>query len=401
MINPSPFPQSPFVSPFPQTPQIKVEKPQPREVGMPRYLNYLADLSGCGHWRILWPEQVINATGVGISHSLTAMVSDPRFYKGLKAVKLQRQASSSQLQFLKFLKQIQQEAGFKIIYEVDDVVFKEDIPDYNKFKFAFDTEEIRSNCVEMINMVDEVTVTCPYMRDLYKKRTGQEKISVVPNFVPDFWMGNKFNGRKVVESFDKNKKKPRILYTGSGAHYDVDNKVGGKDDFEGVRDYVRATVDKYQWVFVGAYPPQLADLVTSGKIEFYRWQNLLQYPQFIANLNAQLMVAPLQNNSFNKAKSDIKFIEACTLGIPCLCQDMETYYTAPDSLKFGSVQELSDKVDSILDWKNRTKYYKNVYKLREIGANRILELEPNIGSHLEALNTEFGDPKRKYIPLWQ
>ncbi len=91
-------------------------------------------------------------------------------------------------------------------------------------------------------------------------------------------MGNKFNGRKVVDSFDKNKKKPRILYTGSGAHYDVDNKVGGKDDFEGVRDYVRATVDKYQWVFVGAYPPQLADLVTSGKIEFYRWQNLLQYP---------------------------------------------------------------------------------------------------------------------------
>ena len=95
MINPSPFPQSPFVSPFPQAPQIKVEKPQPREVGMPRYLNYLADLSGCGHWRILWPEQVINATGVGISHSLTAMVSDPRFYKGIKAIKLQRQYLSN------------------------------------------------------------------------------------------------------------------------------------------------------------------------------------------------------------------------------------------------------------------------------------------------------------------
>ena len=168
-----------------------------------------------------------------------------------------------------------------------------------------------------------------------------------------------------------------------------------------MRDYIRATVDKYQWIFVGAYPPQLVDLVTSGKIEFYRWQNLLQYPQFIANLNAQLMIAPLQNNSFNKAKSDIKFIEACTLGIPCLCQDMETYYTAPSSLKFGSVQELSDKVDSILNWKNRSKYYKSVYTLRGIGEKRILELEPNIGSHLEALNTKFGDPKRKFIPLWQ
>ena len=51
------------------------------------------------------------------------------------------------------------------------------------------------------------------------------------------------------------------------------------------------------------------------------------------------MVAPLQVNDFNKAKSDIKFIEACVLGIPCLCQDMDTYNSAPESLRFSSVDE--------------------------------------------------------------
>ena len=35
---------------------------------------------------------------------------------------------------------------------------------------------------------------------------------------------------KLERNFNENKKKPRILYTGSGAHYDVDNKTGGKDD---------------------------------------------------------------------------------------------------------------------------------------------------------------------------
>ena len=404
MINPNP---SPFASPFAPSP-IKASnvtsnnsvKRQPRENSLPRYVNYLADLSGCGHWRILWPEQVINATGRGVSHSITSMVTDPRFYKDVKAVKIQRQASSSQKKFIEYLKKVQQEHGFKLIYEVDDVVFKEEIPDYNKFKFAFDTEEIRQNCIDIINLCDEVTVTCPYIRDLYREKTGQQNISVIPNFVPNFWMGNLFDGKEVSKQFDLNKKKPRILYTGSGAHYDVDNKTGGNDDFTHVREFVRDTVDKYQWIFVGAYPPQLKDLVQQNKIEFHPWQNLLNYPSFIKSLNPQLMVAPLQNNSFNKSKSDIKYIEACTLGIPCLCQDMETYNTAPAALKFKTVEEFADKIDTILDWKNRSSYYKNIYKLKHIGDQRILELDQNIGAHLEALDTPYGSADRKLLEKW-
>jgi len=400
MINPNP---GPFSSPFPQAP-IKNPKPLaptgPRENSLPRYVNYLADLSGCGHWRILWPEQVINGTSRGVSHSLTAMVADPRFYKNVKAVKLQRQASSSQKQFVKHLKSIQQEHGFKLIYEVDDVVFREEIPDYNKFKFAFDNDDIRQNCIDIINMCDEVTVTCPYMKKLYMEKTGQQNITVIPNFVPDFWMGHLFNGKQVATQFEKNRKKPRILYTGSGAHYDVDNKTGGQDDFTLIRDFIRATVDKYQWIFVGAYPPPLQDLVTSRQIEFYPWQNLLNYPKFIANLNAQLMVAPLENNNFNKSKSDIKFIEACTLGIPCLCQDMETYETAPDSLRFSTVEEFEGKINNILNWKNRSKYYSNIHKLRSIGEKRILENSDNIGAYIEALQTPYGSAERKLLDKW-
>jgi hypothetical protein len=372
----------------------------PREMSMPRYINYLADLSGCGHWRVLWPEQVINATSRGISHSITSMVTDPRFYQNVKVVKLQRQASSVQKNFVKFLKKIQPDYGFKLMYEVDDVIFREEIPDYNKFKFAFDSKEVRNNCIDIIDMVDEVTVTCDFMRRLYLDKTSQKNITVIPNFVPDFWMGHLFNGKEVVKQFDINKKKPRILYTGSGAHYDVENKTGGEDDFSGVRDFVRKTVDKYQWVFVGAFPPQLADLVKQNKIEFYPWQNLLNYPRLISNLNVQLMVAPLQVNNFNKAKSDIKFIEACTLGIPCLCQDMETYSNAPPSLKFSTSEEFGDKIDTILTWKNRSKYYKNIEALHQIGADRMLEKESNIGAIMESLNTPYGSPDRKYASEW-
>lgn len=391
---------SPFVEPFvvisEQTvQQEQVSNPTPPEIGLPRYVNYLADYSGCGHWRILWPEQVINAEGYGCSQSLTAMIFDPRWYQDVRAVKVQRQASSAQKQFIQFLKEIQKESRFKLIYEVDDVVFKEEIPNYNKFKFAFDNDEIRTNCVDIINMCDEVVVTCDYMRKLYQEKTGKKEITVIPNFISYSWMGHFYNKDKIRANYEKNKKRPRVLYTGSGAHYDVDFKNNGVDDFSHVLQTVVKTIKKYQWVFVGSYPPQLHRFVVSGDIEFYPWQTLAKYPEFISNLNVQVTIAPLQDNNFNRSKSDIKYIESCVLGLPCIVQDLVTYENALDYLKFKTGEELEDRIEQIL--KNRVKYCNNVPVYREIGAQRFLERPENIGCHLELLNTPYNSPDRKYL----
>lgn len=300
-----------------------------------------------------------------------------------------------------WLKSIQPECGFKLIYEVDDVVFREDIPDYNVYKEGFDNNEIRQNCIDMINMVDEVTVTCKYMRDLYINRTGKQEISVVPNFMPHWWIGHQYNQNKIYAAFDKNKKKPRIVYAGSGAHFDVGNKNGQQDDFSHVLKFIIDNRSKYQFVFIGAFPPPLKPYVDSREIEFHNWKNLLEYPNFLSSLNAQLFLAPLQDNSFNRSKSDIKYIEAAQLGIPCLCQDMVTYEGAIPDLKFKDADELAFKVEKLLNYKNRAKYYSLVPQLRKIGENRFLELPQNIGGFLEALDTDYGSDKRIFMNQWQ
>lgn len=397
---PAPFPQ-PIVSPLGVFLQQQIQQPaqpvQP-EVSLPRFLNYAGDYSGCGAYRLLWPEYLINMIGTGMSNTITSMIVDPRWYKGVNAVKFQRQASPEQKEFMKYIRQISKEHNFKMIYEVDDVVFREDIPDYNRFKFAFDNDEVRNDCIEMINLCDEVTLTCDYIRNLYKEKTGKKEVTVIPNFVPYFWMGHLYNPNKIKDQYLKNKRKPRILYTGSGAHYDVDNKNGGIDDFSHVIDMVRRTVDKYQWIFVGSYPPKLADLVLRGKVEYHPWKSLQEYPSFINDLNAQAMIAPLLDNSFNRSKSDIKYIEACTLGLPCLLQDMETYKDAPDFLKFKTGDELESKLDSILG--DRKTYNNNIAMFREIGESRFLERPENIGCHIEALMTPYGSPDRKFLKKW-
>lgn len=396
---------SPFVKAFPNSPTmgkgivVNQQPDQPPADGN-RYINFNAGNDGCMIYRRGFVGNHIRLSGHGDVVDLTRMILEKNFYSGIKAISLQRQASVHQKEFMKFLKSIQPEFGFKMIYEIDDVVFREEIPDHNASKFGFDTDEIRQNCVEMINMVDEVTVTCKYMKDLYIEKTGQQKVTVVPNFMPHWWIGHQYNYKKICDNLEKYKNKPRIVYAGSGAHFDVKGSAGGQDDFSHILKFIVDNRHKYQFVFIGAFPPPLMPFIQSQEIEFHPWKSMLEYPNFIASLNAQAFIAPLMDIPFNRSKSDIKFIEAAQLGIPCICQDMVTYESAPSILKFKTADELADKLDQITNWKNRAKYYRMVPELRKIGESRFLELPQNIGCFLEALDTPYGSPLRQYLKRW-
>jgi len=375
----------------PQQIQVQQNKQEePSEVNLPRVVQFGADLSGCGLYRLGWVSHLLNYQGHMMVTDTTVMVLDPRWYVNVKSVRLQRQATPAQLEFVKFLKEVQKEHKFKIIYEVDDEVFREDIPDYNKFKTAFTSDEIRNTVVNIIDLCDEMTVTCDYMRDLYKLRTGKQEITVIPNFPAKWWIGNYFDPNRINALYDKNKKKPRLLYAGSGAHFDVENRVGQKDDFEHV---VKAIIDsrhKYQWVFMGAFPLALRPYIERGEIEFHHWQRLYDYPAKIHELGVQMMVAPLQDNSFNRSKSDLKFIEACAYGLPAACQDMCTYKEA--EIKFKTGEEMLYKIEEEL---RRAGHYKNsVYRRRKIAEDRFLELDKNLGCYQELFTLPYGDPKR-------
>ncbi len=393
---------SPFSSPFVKAPFTQKVQSSTSVVGSAppekRYINFNAGSDGCMAYRRGFISQYIQMNNLGDVANLTKMVFEKGFYDGIACISLQRQAAPYQKQFMEYLKSIQPEFGFKLIYEVDDVVFREEIPDYNASKHGFDTDEIRQNCVDMINMVDEVTVTCDYMRQLYIEKTGQQKITVIPNFMPYWWSGHQYNYNKIVQAYDKNKKRPRIVYAGSGAHFDVKNLNGGVDDFTNVLKFIIDNRKKYQFVFVGAVPPAL--MPYKEDLEVHQWQTLMNYPTFLSRIDAQLFIAPLLDIPFNRAKSDIKFIEAAQLGIPCLCQNMVTYSSAPDALKFNTVEELEDKVDKFLNWKNRSKYYSVIPELRKIGETRFLEHPHNAGAFLESFNTPYKDPSRVFLKRW-
>lgn len=364
------------------------------ELTIPRFQNYAADYSGCGMWRIHWPSYALNALGKAVVHTTTVMNLDPRYFVNTKSVRIQRQSTPQQLEYAKFLRRICDQTGMRMIYEIDDISFKEDIPDYNRFKPAFSDPEIRRSSCEIMAMCDEMSVTCDFMRDYYIDKTGNKKITVVPNFMPKFWIGNFCDISQNMLNLDKYKKKPRILYTGSGAHFDTENRTGNyKDDFFHVNDIIRKTVDQFQWVFLGGCPIPLLDLVRSGKIEYHKWANMLSYGEIISKLDANIMIAPLADNNFNKAKSDLKYIESCAFGLPIVCQDLVTYSNAPIKFKTGD-----DMIDQIKKTLRDTKEYKShCKKARQYAETRWLENEENINCYLELYDTPYGDPARKNL----
>jgi len=362
-----------------------------------RCLNFYADYSGCGHWRMMWPENMLKANqSVNISGG-TVMIGDANFYQGVETIRIQRQATDSQKKFMGFLNEIQNQQEkhnqkrMNIIYEIDDIIFIEDIPHYNKFRTAFDSPEVRQTSMDIMNMADEMTVTNQFMKDYFTDKTGHKNITVVPNFVPKFWMDRFYNKTDISMNYEKNSKKPRILYCGSGAHFDVDSRVKHVDDFHHVNDVIRKTVNKFQWVFFGGFPLPLKDLIVSGKIEFHGWKSLMEYPYKIKELAPQLIYAPLQDNNFNKAKSDLKFIEGCCIGIPTICQDIVTYSNA--FYKFKTGDELIDQINYLL--KDRKKYIAESKRARRYGESRWLE--DNIDLYVELYKFPPGSPERKKL----
>lgn len=333
-----------------------------------RAISYAADHGGCGFWRIHWPETIINSHQLGSVTNSTFMLTDMRYYQGLRSVRVQRQVTLPQLEFVKFLRKAANEFKFKLYYEIDDVIFAEDIPLYNKAREAFTDPIIKKTALEIIKLCDYVTSPTKFMGDYYTARTGVPNI-VLPNYMPKFWIDRFYNKAKIVENFDRNKKRPRIGYVGSPTHLNIGRVPGVQDDIDPIIPLIRKTYKDFKWVFMGGVPYTLMDLVKAGEIEVTSWTPLFKYAYTFDSLNLNLAIAPIQNNNFNLAKAPIKYLEAGALGIPCICQNLEPYKIA--SLKFNTPDELHAKIKSLMG--NRQFYLTESDKARKTATQYWLE----------------------------
>ena len=103
------------------------------------------------------------------------------------------------------------------------------------------------------------------------------------------------------------------------------------------------------------------------------------------------MVAPLMDNNFNRAKSNLKYIEACAFGIPIVCQDMCTYEEAPH--RFNTGDEMIDQIKQVLS--GTSSFMATSDQARSYAEG--MWLEDNINCYRELYTTKPGSPARPIL----
>jgi len=326
-----------------------------------------SDNVGCNFYRMFTPSQRAATMAKNIYNIDTPVyIFNEPVYKLLNMIMFRPSNLVEQVKTVKsFFAPLREKYGYWLIYNIDDIIVYDDIPPYNQARKAYEGAERMQGLKDILSIVDFVVVTTEELKAYYVEFSGEspDKFRVIPNYLPRWWAGEAFNVFSRMSNYTKHKRKPRIGITSSTSHYDVKKQNGGIDDFSHVVDFIRESVDKYQWVFVGTAPSALADLVQQRKIELHPGSDILNYLRELHDKELSLIVAPLQDNKFNRCKSNIKLLESWALGIPVIAQDLPLYSEYTDSV-FTDAAALRYKIDELL--KSPTFYKETMINNRKI-----------------------------------
>ena len=304
----------------------------------------------------------------------------------MSSVTIQRWISDYHVEVVdKLLKPMTANQNAWLIYEIDDLMDDTYIPLFNRGRLGFENEKVQRNIRHLLHQADIVTVTTEYIKEAYHKHYGVplKNIVALPNMLPRYLFGDRYDPAKKSEQFRRFKNRPRIGIVSSLSHYNIadvrqtpdglacrkktERTPDGKetvrwfdekgvevpecdtkpvnDDMDIIVDMVRETHRDFQWVFFGHVPPKLMDLVETGKIEVHRGSPIMTYPSVLEHLSLQAIVAPIQDIEFNRCKSPIKYMECAAIGVPLFASNALPYSrVVPERQLFSCASELKDRL---------------------------------------------------------
>lgn len=193
-----------------------------------------------------------------------------------------------------------------VVAEVDDSVGHVGPSNPHFFQFADHHKWSAQHCV----MSDAIIASTPYLGKSLEKFC--DNIHISPNCInPETW---KF--KRVFKP--KDDKMIRVGYVGAASH-DEDLLIA----YKGMLPLL--DTNKYKFVIrYGGFRPKW--LKKHRNIDFKRvsWR-LDVYPQKLADLTLDLALAPLRDTEFNRCKSNLKWVEWSSIGVPLLASDVEPY----------------------------------------------------------------------------
>lgn len=327
--------------------------------------NEMASSGGCYNLRIQQFANYLNQTNqfqtkVIVSH---IPIFDGNLLNQCKGILVQRPFSP--MPWLKNYKELQPKYQYKMTFEVDDA-FWNIIPDYNGSSLQpRNWEMIEQIANEQLKYFDCGIVTTQFLADYLHKHHNFWNTVIVPNAAD----------RAIYQSTRKNffREKPLVISAAASQHILEPQPInqqlpigiaGKRGDYVGEwPEWIRKHIGDIDMHYFVNTPYFLDDC--KEKITVHPWQYTSLYSAELNSIKPDILIAPLQNNDFNKAKSSLKFAEAAAAGAILMGSDfpggpyemIHPLCKVPDN---PTVEQIEKVFDSICkNWKEILDYQYN------------------------------------------
>ncbi len=298
------------------------------------------DVAGVVYWRMkLWAEALGRLPGVSTSLQLwdaNLQECNPWQVEVLKneamrhmmirqcemadVIVFQKVHFNESLQFVRAVKN-----GLKkpVVMEIDDDILH--LPPENIASIAYRPgSSFEQFALGQMEVSDAVVTTTPALKALYGQYNGN--VFTAPNSL-DFRVWDKVPAKH---------EGVRIGWVGGGNHY---------GDLELVRGAIRRVLDKYpdvKFYCLHGVPDFWKN--EPGVVPIHEWATTEVYPGWIAKHGFDIGIAPLHDNFFNRGKSNLRYLEYSSMGIPTVASNVGHF---KETLTHGHTGLLCDNEE---DW---------------------------------------------------
>jgi len=241
----------------------------------------------------------LKAAGIALIQGVVAGEPKPEVIADADLVCIQRDFSRQFKAYLSVLAEARAR-GVPVVLDLDDNLLA--LPPDHPDRLAGDFADSLPALLHTLLSADALTVTTPELKQEFAPFNAN--VTVLPNYLDaDRWQFR----QPVLRAQDR---PVRILFMGTPTH---------TPDLEGISEALRGTANRFGskvcFTFFGAKPPEgLAEL---APVDFHpvRSYDYRQFQDEFCRLDADIALAPLQDNPFNRCKSAIKFLEYSARGL--------------------------------------------------------------------------------------
>jgi glycosyltransferase involved in cell wall biosynthesis len=290
-----------------------------------KILYYISGYDGCGYYRVQLVAKYLNR--LPDVHARIVYQYDNNDIDWADVIVIQKQSNPKAIPYIQYAKK----KGKKVVTEVDDDYFN--IPVWNPaYKYY---HNLGSELIAFYKLSDAMTVTTPHLRKEMLKYNPN--VYVLPNSLD-------MEIQRQLENMDPQERAKHTFYL------DTEQKSVSQEE-------VRAITEGKKLIGWGGSPTHLRDLDQATKAlqkvcnenkdvmlimmacstdtllkTIHPKQMLLvkpnpifRYHQVLASMDWDIGICPIEDNIFNRSKSNLKFLEFAVNGYSCVCSDVENY----------------------------------------------------------------------------